>query len=41
MIVDAKDESVRRFYERVNPLPVPDQPMNCFGWMADIGRLFE
>jgi GNAT superfamily N-acetyltransferase len=41
MIVDAKDENARRFYERESFLPFPDQPMKLFRPMADIRRLFD
>jgi len=41
VIVDAKDENARRFYERESFLPFPDQPMKLFRPMADIRRLFE
>lgn len=41
VIVDAKDESARRFYERESFLPFPDHPMKLFWSMADIRRLFE
>jgi GNAT superfamily N-acetyltransferase len=41
LIVDAKDDSVRRFYERESFLPFPEQPMKLFRTMADIERLFE
>jgi GNAT superfamily N-acetyltransferase len=41
MIVDAKDENGRRFYERESFLPFPDQPMKLFRLMADIERLFK
>lgn len=41
VIVDAKDESARRFYERESFLPFPDQPMKLFRPMSDIIRLFE
>jgi GNAT superfamily N-acetyltransferase len=41
MIVDAKDDGARRFYERESFLPLPDQPMRLFRPMADIRRLFE
>ncbi len=41
MIVDAKDESARRFYERESFLPFPDQPLKLFRPMADIQKLFE
>jgi GNAT superfamily N-acetyltransferase len=41
VIVDAKDENARRFYERESFLPLPDQPMKLFRPMADLRRLFE
>ncbi len=41
VVVDAKDEAARRFYERESFLPFPDQPMKLFRPMADIRRLFE
>ena len=41
VIVDAKDDSARRFYERESFLPLPDQPMKLFRPMSDIRRLFE
>lgn len=41
VIVDAKDESARRFYERESFLSFPDHPMKLFRSMADIRRLFE
>ncbi|MGH7103011.1 MAG: GNAT family N-acetyltransferase [Acetobacteraceae bacterium] len=41
VIVDAKDENARRFYERESFLPLPDQPMKLFRPMADIRQLFE
>jgi hypothetical protein len=41
VIVDAKDDSARRFYERESFLPFPDQPKKLFRPMADIRRLFE
>ncbi len=41
VIVDAKDDSARRFYERESFLPFPDQPMKLFRPMADIKSLFE
>ncbi|MGC8476850.1 MAG: GNAT family N-acetyltransferase [Acetobacteraceae bacterium] len=41
VIVDAKDERARRFYERESLLPFPDQPMQLFRPMADLERLFE
>ncbi|HEY1933016.1 MAG TPA: GNAT family N-acetyltransferase [Acetobacteraceae bacterium] len=41
VIVDAKDENARRFYERESFLPFPDQPMKLFRPMVDIRRLFD
>jgi GNAT superfamily N-acetyltransferase len=41
VIVDAKDEDARRFYERESFLPFPDQPMKLFRPMAEIAKLFE
>ncbi len=41
VIVDAKDASARRFYERESFLPFPDQPMRLFLPMADIAELFK
>jgi GNAT superfamily N-acetyltransferase len=41
MIVDAKDDGARRFYERESFLALPDQPMKLFRPMADIRRLFD
>ena len=41
IIVDAKDEAARRFYERESFLPLPDQPLRLFRSMADIAKLFE
>jgi GNAT superfamily N-acetyltransferase len=41
VIVDAKDDSARRFYERESFLPLPSHPMKLFRPMADIRRLFE
>ncbi len=40
VIVDAKDESAKRFYERESFLPLPNQPMKLFRPMADIEKLF-
>jgi GNAT superfamily N-acetyltransferase len=40
VIVDAKDEGARRFYERESFLALPDQPMKLFRPMTDIRRLF-
>lgn len=41
VIVEAKDESARRFYERESFLPFPDQPLKLFRPMADIAELFK
>ena len=41
IIVDAKDEAARRFYERESFLPFPDQPLRLFRLMADIAKLYE
>lgn len=40
VIVDAKDENARRFYERECFLPFPDRSMTLFRPMADIAELF-
>lgn len=41
VIVEAKDEGARRFYERESFLPFPDQPLKLFLPMADIAELFR
>jgi GNAT superfamily N-acetyltransferase len=41
VIVDANDESARRFYERESFLPFADQPTKLFRPMADIRKLFD
>jgi GNAT superfamily N-acetyltransferase len=41
VVVDAKDDSARRFYERESFLPFPDQPMKLFRPLADIAALFR
>lgn len=41
VIVDAKDENARRFYEGESFLPFPDQPMKLFRPMAEIAALFR
>lgn len=41
VIVDAKDDDARRFYERESFLPFPDQPMKLFRPMADLAALFK
>ena len=40
VVVDAKDEAARRFYERESFLPFADQPMKLFRPVADIKQLF-
>jgi GNAT superfamily N-acetyltransferase len=40
VVVDAKDETVRRFNERESFLPFPDQPLRLFRPMADIAKLY-
>lgn len=41
VIVDAKDDNARKFYERESFLPFPDQPMKLFLPMASIEGLFQ
>ena len=41
VIVDAKDDNARRFYQRESFLPFSDQPMKLFRPMADIEQLFK
>jgi GNAT superfamily N-acetyltransferase len=41
VIVDAKDDAARRFYERESFLPLADQPMKLFRAMTDLAKLFE
>ena len=41
LLVDAKDEAARRFYERESFLALPDQPFKLFRPLADIARLFR
>lgn len=41
VVVDAKDEDARRFYQRESFLPFPEQPMKLFRPMADIAELFK
>lgn len=41
VIVDAKDDAARRFYERESFLPLLDQPVKLFRPMADLAKLFE
>ena len=40
IVVDAKDDDSRRFYERESFLPFPETPMRLFRPMADIAALF-
>jgi GNAT superfamily N-acetyltransferase len=41
VIVHAKDEAARRFYERESFLELPDQPMTLYRPMSDLAQLFE
>lgn len=41
VIVDAKDDNARKFYQRESFLPFPDQPMKLFLPMASIEGLFQ
>ena len=41
IVVDAKDQATRRFYERESFLPFPDQPLRLFRSIGDIQKLFE
>jgi GNAT superfamily N-acetyltransferase len=41
IVVDAKDESARRFYERESFLALPERPMTLFRPTSDIKKLFE
>ena len=41
VIVAAKDDGARAFYERESFLPFPDQPLKLFRPMADIEQLFR
>jgi GNAT superfamily N-acetyltransferase len=41
IVVEAKDQAARRFYERESFLPFPDQPLRLFRSIADIQKLFE
>src|ERR1043166_8788301 len=40
IVVDAKDDAARRFYERESFLPLLDQPMKLYRPTADIAKLF-
>lgn len=41
VIVEAKDDNARRFYERESFLPLPDQSMKLFRPISDIEKLFK
>lgn len=41
VIVDAKDENAKSFYERESFLPFLDQPLKLFRLMSDIEALFK
>jgi GNAT superfamily N-acetyltransferase len=41
VVVDAKDDGARWFYEREGFVPLLDQPMKLFRPLADIKKLFE
>lgn len=41
VIVEAKDDNARSFYERESFLPLPDQPMKLFRPISDIEKLFK
>jgi hypothetical protein len=41
VIVDAKNDAARRFYERESFLPLPGEPMKLFRPMADLATLFK
>jgi GNAT superfamily N-acetyltransferase len=41
VIVDAKDDAARRFYERESFLPLPDTPRRLFRRLADIAAVFR
>jgi GNAT superfamily N-acetyltransferase len=40
-VVDAKDDTARRFYERESFLPLLDEPMKLFRPVADLVKLFK
>jgi GNAT superfamily N-acetyltransferase len=40
MIVEAKDDQAKSFYERESFIPFPDQPKKLFRMMKDIAQLF-
>jgi GNAT superfamily N-acetyltransferase len=41
VVVDAKDDTARQFYERESFLPLLDYPMRLYRPIADIAKLFE
>lgn len=41
VVVDAKDDAARPFYEREGFLSLPDRPLKLFRPMVDIQKLFE
>jgi GNAT superfamily N-acetyltransferase len=41
VIVEAKDDTARRFYEREGFVPFSDQPLRLFRPLADIAELFK
>jgi len=41
VVVDAKDDGAKRFYEGESFVPLPDRPMTLFRTMADIAALFR
>ena len=40
VVIDAKDDAARQFYERESFLPLSDQPFRLFRPMADIAKLY-
>ena len=41
VVVDAKDDAARRFYERESFLPLLDEPMKLFRPVVDLVKLFK
>jgi hypothetical protein len=41
VVVDAKDDNARRFYERESFLPLPETPNRLFRRLADIASLIR
>ena len=41
MIVHAKEEAARQFYERESFLELPDKPMTLYRPMSDLAQLFQ